>query len=84
MKFLIAKHLLKNLLIIISIVVTLTLSMFLSKLYLGDEGYALMMLAAVVLLTVIFRISVDQAEREKQEQERIERIVIARLRSFGQ
>jgi membrane protein implicated in regulation of membrane protease activity len=84
MKFLIVKHLLKNLLIIISTIATLLLSMYLSKLYLGDEGYALMVLAVGVLLTVIVRISVDQAKQEQEEQERIERIVIERLRSFGQ
>ena len=84
MKLLIVKHLAKNLGVILGAVLIVAGAGQLGYYLFASHAVGFAVLAVVWAGWMIVRLSIDQARWEKEEQDRIERIVIQRLKSFGQ
>ena len=81
MKLLIAKHLAKNIGGIIVTALTLTLAGYAGDYFFGSFSVGLVAIAAIWFAWLIVDTSVKQARWEKEELERMERVVAERLRN---
>lgn len=81
MKLLIVKHLAKNIGRLLAVVGVMGVSGLAGNYFFGNYGYGIVSITAIWFGWLIIDMSISQAQWEKAEQERMERVVAERLRN---
>ena len=81
MKLLIVKHLAKNIGRLLAVLGVMGASGLAGEYLLGNYGYGIVSITAIWFGWLIIDMSISQAQWEKAEQERMERVVEERLRN---